>query len=351
MNKYRITHINNDPNLGGVNNGLKFFNSPPISDHFDSKVVHIKNNHFIASEMNSDIIILHHALNWKSMPFIYSLKKRNPHAFLVWNDHHYIGDWEKYHVKNQSRFRMMVKICCALVDHIICVSDAQARWYISFAPQFKHKISVINPCTSKNELLQLPPPDFAIGKPLIIGALGRFCFAKGFDTMIKAFNMLPSHCSHQLLIGGFGPDEQQYRKYAGNNPKIIFDGRVDDVASFMARCDVMLIPSRYETFGSVATESMMAARPIITSYGGGLPDQVGNGGVSIDCTDPQIMADMLANISSLPLHNMAMAGREQVRHSYRERVGQWLNFCSEVTGLNVDADKNNQNGLMHIMAA
>ena len=53
---------------------------------------------------------------------------------------------------------------------------------------------------------------------------------------------------------------------------------VRDKAFAAAACDAVIIPSRYEAFGLVATEARMAARPVIVADIDGLPEQVGAGG-------------------------------------------------------------------------
>nr|WP_254305882.1 glycosyltransferase [Sphingopyxis sp. BSNA05] len=121
--------------------------------------------------------------------------------------------------------------------------------------------------------------------PITVGAYGRFVGDKGFDRLIGAMNALGDQREVRLLLGGFGPDEQKLKRLAGSRRNISFYGQIDRVDDFLGRCDLVAIPSKYEAYGLVATEARLAARPLIVSGVGGLPEQVGDAGLIVDFED------------------------------------------------------------------
>jgi glycosyltransferase involved in cell wall biosynthesis len=60
-----------------------------------------------------------------------------------------------------------------------------------------------------------------------------------------------------------------------------------DMRKIYERCRILLVPSVvYETFGRVVTEAQASGIPVIASCRGGLPENVGAGGILIDPDEP-----------------------------------------------------------------
>jgi glycogen(starch) synthase len=99
--------------------------------------------------------------------------------------------------------------------------------------------------------------------------LGRLEIAqKGLDMLIDAFSRLPGDVRGELLLAGDGPDEAAVRAMAderGVGDRVRFLGRVPPGERFdlLAQVDLVVMPSRYETFGMVAAESLAVKTPVL----------------------------------------------------------------------------------------
>ncbi|HEU5078486.1 MAG TPA: glycosyltransferase family 4 protein [Opitutaceae bacterium] len=91
---------------------------------------------------------------------------------------------------------------------------------------------------------------------------------KGLDLLLEAWLKVCGSRRIPLVIAGEGPArarlESQVRD-AGLQQLIRFIGRVEGSAKreILERCRLMVMPSRYETFGIAALEAMAAAKPVV----------------------------------------------------------------------------------------
>ncbi len=70
----------------------------------------------------------------------------------------------------------------------------------------------------------------------------------------------------RLLLVGDGPEEYRLRgqaAQAGVTSNVIFVGRADRPETYLAGADVLILPSRYESFGIVLLEAMAAGMPCV----------------------------------------------------------------------------------------
>lgn len=84
----------------------------------------------------------------------------------------------------------------------------------------------------------------------------------------------------RLWIVGDGPDAERVRVAAareGLADKVSFHGERSDVDAFLARADLLLLPSADEAFGMAALEAMACGVPVVGSRVGGLVDVARDG--------------------------------------------------------------------------
>ncbi len=101
---------------------------------------------------------------------------------------------------------------------------------------------------------------------LFVGRLERV--QKGLDILLDAFAMASGDTDANLIIAGDGPDEQWARERAAQlniADRVIFKGRVSGKAKhrLFTHAKVVVMPSRFETFGIVAVEALAGGAPVI----------------------------------------------------------------------------------------
>lgn len=108
---------------------------------------------------------------------------------------------------------------------------------------------------------------------------GRLSVEKGVDTLLKAFKKFSKS---KLIIAGDGPDrlhlenEAKHLKLA-DSVKFVGHKSSADISQLLSDCIASIVPSiSYENFPYSILETMAAAKPVIASRIGGIPEQVEN---------------------------------------------------------------------------
>jgi len=330
MNLPRLVNLLDDFALGGVSRALGIFDSPAVRAVVDASTIAVKADALVAPRLNAEVIVIHFPPNWRRLAFLASLRLRNPKAKIIHVEHSYTRAWEASHVPSRSRFRAMLSMALHMVDKVVCVSHGQAEWLAEAAHIDAGRIEVIYPYSNNPGLGDLALPNFDKAGPLRIGAYGRFHKAKGFDRLIEAWKAgaMPGT---ELLIGGFGAEEDRLHALAAGVSGITFAGQINNVAGFLANCDIVAIPSRREAFGQVATEAREAGRPIFVSPVDGLPEQVGEAGLVVDFTSDEAIAAAFAALKPSALARMACEGRRTTAGDGVVRQSGWARLLASIT--------------------
>lgn len=109
-----------------------------------------------------------------------------------------------------------------------------------------------------------------------IGTLGKH---KGVQTLIEAFKSIENR-DIKLHIIGKGYDEEEFRKLAESDERIVFHGFVDNskIQHFYELSNVIIIPSIcYDNSPLVIYESFSNYTPVIGSNIGGIPELIKDG--------------------------------------------------------------------------
>lgn len=121
------------------------------------------------------------------------------------------------------------------------------------------------------------------GAALRIGVIGLLREQKGQQHAIDALALLrqPQNgavvdAALHLFGGGDRSPFIAQANAAGVGDRVHFHGDVSPVEPWIAACDVILVPSLFESFGYVAVETMMLGRPLVASRTGGLAEVLGD---------------------------------------------------------------------------
>ena len=136
----------------------------------------------------------------------------------------------------------------------------------------------------------------------MVGSLARLVEHKGIDLLIRALDVEDLDCL--LVIGGDGPLRAQLEQQAANSQRVDarFLGRVEEVDSLLAACDVFVLPSRLEGFGLVYLEAAMHGVPSIGTRVGGVPDAIvdGSTGILVGVDDLTELRNAIRGLQSDP---------------------------------------------------
>jgi len=114
-------------------------------------------------------------------------------------------------------------------------------------------------------------------------SIGNFGYKKGFDVLIKAFNIVSSkYPGVDLLMAGDGLERAKCERLVLEvklNKSVNFLGKVGRtrIPLLLNGCELFILPSRREPFGIVLLEAMAAGKPIVATRAGGVPEVVKEG--------------------------------------------------------------------------
>ena len=137
--------------------------------------------------------------------------------------------------------------------------------------------------------------------------LSRMHPVKGIDTMLQAAAAVPGL---YVWLAGDGPDLQEYKSLSdrlGLKDRVRFLGWRNDRKALLDACDICVLPSRYEPFGTVIVEAWAAHRPLVATAADGARQYVRHDqdGLLSPIEDASALA---ANLTRL-LHEPGLAER------------------------------------------
>jgi glycosyltransferase involved in cell wall biosynthesis len=162
------------------------------------------------------------------------------------------------------------------------------------------------------------PRDSVAPHILFVGRLER---RKGIDLLLESIRPL----SHRLpgirftIVGddtlptAEGPPYREQFERRSSARNVEFKGRVDDenLEQFYRSCDVLVAPSRYESFGLILIEAMRYGKPVVACDVGGMREIVvdGENGFLVPPGDSPALIEAIATLAS----------RADMRHSMGQR--------------------------------
>jgi glycosyltransferase involved in cell wall biosynthesis len=112
-----------------------------------------------------------------------------------------------------------------------------------------------------------------------IGTIGRLVPQKDYPTLLSAFShVLKSVPNIELFVVGEGylqNDLIDLSKSLGINDKVHWIGKTEYINVFLSKIDLFILPSKYEGFGLVLLEAMVAKKPIIAANNSAIPEVLG----------------------------------------------------------------------------
>ncbi|MCS4188205.1 glycosyltransferase family 4 protein [Salinibacter ruber] len=180
-----------------------------------------------------------------------------------------------------------------LADHVLTVSELARDSYVE-AGVLEKDVSVVPMGTDLSEFAPPSPlrtPSEGTFTFIFVGHAGR---RKGADVLLEASNHLQNDGHpHRLQFAGDVNEEL----FQDPPPPVELLGYLgeDDLVTALRQADVLILPSRHDSFGRVVVEGMATGLPVILSENVGAKQAVSQGrnGWIVPAEDPRAVADRM----------------------------------------------------------
>ena len=169
---------------------------------------------------------------------------------------------------------------------------------------------------------------FNLGGKHFILSVGRLVDShKGFSLLIRSLRrLIDKKYELDLAIVGTGPDREALRKCSvklgvGNHVHLLGSVSNSDLACLYRKCDVFVLPSRFEGFGLTLLEAMSFGKPVVATNVGGIPEVVedGRSGLLVDPDSDAIASGVEKLLSAPNLRNVFAKRSEKVLRKFSKR--------------------------------
>jgi len=159
---------------------------------------------------------------------------------------------------------------------------------------------------------------WGVGIDPVLLVAGRIQPLKGFDLALRTLAALGHPGARMVIVGGpSGPDgDAELRRLHALVAELGLTDRVRfepprahaDLAAYYRAADVVLVPSRTESFGLVALEAAACGTPVVATAVGGLRSVVvpGETGYVVEGRDPEALAAAVRTVLDDPAHAAAL---------------------------------------------
>lgn len=160
--------------------------------------------------------------------------------------------------------------------------------------------------------------------------VGRLAKEKGIADLLKTVSLSPQ--THFTIVGD-GPLREEVEATAKVCKNLTYRGWLSrsSVLTEIDAADVLVLPSAYETFGTVALEALARQRYVIASSGCGITKWPALADGIFLTSDAKDLKEVLDDIQKMePLDRRQMAGKswQAVEAFNNQAVKEWLNlFC------------------------
>ncbi|MCS3711894.1 glycosyltransferase family 4 protein [Salinibacter ruber] len=214
----------------------------------------------------------------------------------------------------------------ALADHVLTVSELARDSYVKGGVP-DHKVTAV---PMGADLSDFSPPESRRASSeepvtfLFVGHAGR---RKGTDTLLSATEALANNgVPHRMRFAG-DVDEALFADAPPTVERLGYLGR-DELMRAMHQADVLVLPSRHDSFGRVVVEAMATGLPALVSANVGAKQVItdGENGWVVPAEDSDALAEQMRWCIEHPEQVTGMqevavtAAQDYTWAAYRERV-------------------------------
>ena len=166
-----------------------------------------------------------------------------------------------------------------------------------------------------------------LGKKAVIGFVGTIAYRKGLDILFKSIALLINAYQIDVILEIWGEGDSQYlaflkamAKELNIDDNIRFAGYSSNLSNILPKFNVLVVPSRGESFSLVVIEGMAAGVPVVATKCGGPEEIIDNGvdGLLVPSEDYESLAKAIKQVIENPdkAKSMAIKAREKVSKQF-----------------------------------
>ncbi len=207
----------------------------------------------------------------------------------------------------KGTFKYIERLCARRAEHIICITDALARFNVERVGIPAAKVSVVHYGLDDLPAAWGPPGGPSLrSEARVLLAISRLEEQKGLDVAIRALAKVRKRHPNAILVDlGLGSRREELLALAeaeGVADAVFLAGSVGDVSEWLRQAEVFVHPARWEGFGLALLEAMLASLPVVASEVSSIPEIVEDGstGLLVPPDDVPRLADALTRMLDDP---------------------------------------------------
>lgn len=236
-------------------------------------------------------------------------------------------------------FKTIEKVACSLSTDIECVSASNLKLGVEQRVFKEKKASVLFHGSTSGVDMQrfdirqkqswrtrLRQQFGCESHECVFGFAGRITGDKGINELLEAFRQMKAPNARLVLVGQ--EEETQtldtsLLEWAKDAPNVSFHGFVDDIETYFAMMDVLVLPSYREGFGNIVIEAQAMGVPVIVSDIPGPTDAMSSGqtGLVVPVKDVVALQQAMETMASdrNKREEMGQAGYRFVRECFDQK--------------------------------
>jgi glycosyltransferase involved in cell wall biosynthesis len=221
--------------------------------------------------------------------------------------------------------KRFLRITDRLTDAVVVNCDAMRRYLVEDEGVAESKIRICYNAVDVEQYRRHAVASPWAGKPEI-GVVCALRPEKGLDTLLRAFAKL-SRQDAVLAIVGSGPELPRLTALAaelGIAERCHFEPATSEVAEWLSRFDIFVLPSRTEALSNALMEAMACACCPIASRVGGNPELVDDGenGLLFEVDNVEQLASQMEELMADPARRQRMAAAASAKMASRFTYAQ-----------------------------
>jgi glycosyltransferase involved in cell wall biosynthesis len=226
--------------------------------------------------------------------------------------------------------RLLGQVLNLFTTATVANCDAARRALLATERPRRERVYVLENGVDLERFLALPlpgsgPGTFVPGSPQRwVGAVANLRRVKGLDVFVSAVTLLAERFPEvSFCVAGEGEQRSELQEQVGQAAlagRFDLMGKQADIPSFLGRLDVAVLASRAEGMPNAVLEYMAAARPIVATAVGAVPELIANEvhGLLVPPDDAGALAAAIGRLLAdrALAHRLAEAARQRAVERY-----------------------------------